>query len=218
MLNKQGPGKIDWTDYTWNPVSGCLHGCEYCYLKRLETRFGFDMKPWFHQDRLKDLRKIKRPSKIFVCSSADLFGDWVEYNWIFKVIETCRHYSQHTFQFLTKNPKRYKDFRFPENCWIGTSVDTQSRLDSLYDADFPNHHSRTQFISFEPLLERLEFNYERCPVDWVIIGANSNTGAKKPPNEWADEIIVQCKTRLRNVPVWIKDNYIYHSKIKEFPE
>ncbi len=73
-MNKQGIGKIDWTDYTWNPVTGCLHGCEYCYMKRLETRFGMSMDPKFHEKRMNDIAKLKEPSKIFVCSTGDLWG------------------------------------------------------------------------------------------------------------------------------------------------
>ena len=86
MLNKQGKGKIDWCDYSWNAVSGCKHHCEYCYMFRMVKRFNYDFKPKFHPERLKEIDKIKRPSKVFVCSSGDLFGDWVPKEWIVRVL------------------------------------------------------------------------------------------------------------------------------------
>lgn len=127
--------KIDWCDSTWNPVTGCLHGCEYCYAREITRRFGknlpdcsdfasrnkglhlldsridatpypFRFEPTFHAYRLNDYIN-KSGRKIFVCSMADLFGAWVPDNWIEEIFAACKRASQHNYLFLTKNPQRY---------------------------------------------------------------------------------------------------------------
>lgn len=129
--------KIDWCNSTWNPVTGCLHGCEYCYAKRITGRFGknlpdssdfacrnkgmhlldnridatpypFGFEPTFHAYRLSDYIN-KNSRNIFVCSMADLFGSWVPDEWIEEVFAACAKAPQHNYLFLTKNPKRYLD-------------------------------------------------------------------------------------------------------------
>ena len=143
--------KIDWCDATWNPVTGCLHGCEYCYASRMADRFGgfdpegspnwrifeeprtkaligrvdemqvkcdkrgrtvvapypFRFTPTFHAYRLDKPQHWKKPRTIFVCSMADLFGDWVPDEWIAEVFQACEAAPQHRYLFLTKNPARY---------------------------------------------------------------------------------------------------------------
>ncbi len=129
--------KIDWADATWNPVTGCLHGCEYCYAKRIAERFGshfdkapgikgdvfsikekpvvdgkflpypFDFAPTFHKYTLDVPQEWRRPKTVFVCSMADLFGKWVQDSWIKQVFEACAKAPQHRYMFLTKNPARY---------------------------------------------------------------------------------------------------------------
>lgn len=215
MLNKQGEGKIDWTDYTWNPISGCLHGCDYCYLKRLEERFGFDMKPKLHVNRLNDVEKLKSPSKIFVGSSADMWGEWVPEKWIEAILDICRKYPQHIFQFLTKNPASYIGWRIPSNCWLGTTIDGTSKTTQNIHTMKHLSYENVRFISYEPLLQPIDINSFDGYVDWIIIGANSNKGAEKPPNSWADRLV--DVSRLCSVKVFIKDNYKYHTRIKEFP-
>lgn len=215
-MNKQGPGKIDWTSYTWNPISGCLHGCEYCYLRRMEKRFKGIMKPAFHPKRLLQPCKVKKSSLIFVGSSGDMWGEWVPPNWIRRVLRICSSKANwHTYQFLTKNPRCYIDFKPLDNCWYGTTCDgtyrTRSNLRTLGNS-LPKNFIK--FVSFEPLLNGVYPNL--AEIDWVIIGANSNKGTKKPPKEWADIIIEAA--RSKSIPVFIKDNYGYNRRIKEFPE
>ena len=138
--------KIDWADATWNPVTGCLHSCPYCYARGMAKRYEghdqsddsamcrsslpcielheplkvtrldgkttnapypFGFKPTFHRYRLNQLLRWTKPRNIFVCSMADLFGEWVPTEWISAVIEACKAAPQHRYMFLTKNPKRY---------------------------------------------------------------------------------------------------------------
>lgn len=127
--------KIDWCDSTWNPVTGCLHGCAYCYADRMARRFAgavdddmerihvmegpilrgdgtknpypYKFDPTFHKYRLKIPQDWKKPQNIFVCSMADLFGRWVPDSWIDSVLTACLAAPQHRYLFLTKNPVRY---------------------------------------------------------------------------------------------------------------
>ncbi len=214
MLNKQGEGKIDWCDYTWNPVSGCRNGCYYCYMQRLVKRFGFDMTPKFHPKRLKDLKKLEnmKQSKIFVGSSGDIFSEGIEDSWIDQIIMEVRKYPQHIFQFLTKIPKGYKDWDFPDNCWLGSCIDGLTKTeDNIKDMALVK--SKIKFVSFEPLIKFPNLDYLE-KMDWIIIGANSNVGAIKPPNEWIGKIMEKAK----KIPIFIKDNYKYPSRIKDFPD
>lgn len=217
-MNKQGPGKIDWTDYTWNPISGCLHGCDYCYMRRMEKRFPAVMKPAFHPERLMQPAKVKKPSFIFTGSSGDMWGEWVDERHIRAVLKSCEDSPQHTFQFLTKNPGRYMEFKPLENCWYGTTVDGTDRTKTndiklFYPGLGDSFFDGMRFVSFEPLLKPVYSFMEG--IDWIIIGADSTRGAKKPPKEWADRLIDQA--REMSIPVWVKDNYGYPRIIKERP-
>lgn len=225
MLNKQGEGKIDWTSWSWNPLTGCLHNCDYCYLKRMEERFKRDMTtPAFHPERLNDLndKKLNPGDKIFVSSSGDAFGNWVEREMIQTVIDKIKEYPQYVFQFLTKNPIRYMDFDFPKNCWLGVtieSIDLKHKAYSRYmdfriAMNYPRYENNIKFISFEPLLGEIPW-WTIAGIDWIIVGANSNPGAEKPPVRWLEMLIDSAV--LLNVPVWVKDNYKYNKRIKEFP-
>jgi protein gp37 len=210
MLNMQGEYRIDWCDYSWNPISGCLHNCEYCYLKRTNM----SMTPKFHPYKLNDLDELKGSSKIFVGSSGDCFGDWVPNSWINSVLDIIRKHPEHIFQFLTKNPKRYleRDWTEYKNIWIGITIDTQDRVASL--EYLKQTKASLKFVSFEPLLQDLDIDL--TGIDWIIIGANSNRGAEKPSKEWADKLIRQA--RELHIPIWIKNNYEYPERIKELPE
>ena len=172
---------IEWCDYTWNPVTGCLHGCPYCYARKIAERFkgskawpqGFE--PMFHPERLSDPVKKKQPQAIFVCSMADLFGEWVPDAWHRQIFDECVIGYQHTYLFLTKNPKRYLTIPggfLRKNRWFGTTVtnaaDAMQRIHWLQRLPEGN-----TFISFEPLLG------DPGPLDLtgikqVIIGAQTN--------------------------------------------
>jgi len=188
--------KIEWCDYTWNPVVGCKNACWYCYAKKMNDRFGWIKdftKPKFYPERLKEPYKLKKPSKIFVCSMADLFGKWVSNEWISKIIDVARDNPQHTFQFLTKSSGRYLGFVFPKNCWLGITEDyvNQARL------EFLKHTENYKFISFEPLLGDMSM-LDLSGIDLCIIGAMTGKGATPPKKEWIDSI--------RHENIFYKDN------------
>lgn len=178
--------KIEWTDYTWNPVTGCQHGCPYCYARKIAMRFDGHFNPTFHEKRLTG-KMPKAPSKIFVCSMADLFGDWVPDEWVIKVLKVARQNPQHIFQFLTKNPKLYSEFQdlFTDNMWFGTTIDTSEM--ALYRLKQLEKVKGYKFISFEPLLGDMT-GMDLSKIDLVIIGQMTGQGAIKAKTEWIESI------------------------------
>ena len=242
--------KIEWCDMTWNPVTGCQHGCEYCYARKIAQRFGghaetgerhvivsregaahkavpfpFGFDPTFYHYRLKDPQTIKKPQTIFVCSMADLFGEWVPDEWIERVFQACYQASQHQYLFLTKNPDRYADAveyleeRIPDyagdappGMWLGATATNNVQLSEAYD-------SAATWLSIEPILEKIEtdecFTAYRRGDDaeiprwlWVVIGAE--TGSRKdkviPKRSWIEEVVKECDAN--GIPVFMKDSLI----------
>jgi len=126
--------KIEWTEFSWNPITGCKHGCWYCYAKKLTQRFKkifpYGFEPHFYPERLKEPWEYEKPSKIFVCSIADLFAPWTPSAWrhqVMKAIYDCP--VEHTFQLLTKNPERidYGFGNYPNHVWVGTTVTNENK-------------------------------------------------------------------------------------------
>lgn len=219
---------IEWCDYTWNPVTGCRHGCQYCYARKIAERFkgskawprGFE--PMFHKERISDAINAKKPRTIFVCSMADLFGEWVPTHWIQSILTEAAIAQQHTFIFLTKNPDRYQPLsvdplvggwmnRRP-NWWFGTTITEKAdihRLWSLQASDLPN-----RFISFEPLLGD-PGPLDLAGIKQVIIGAQTNPTIPAPfesilkIQEAADRAgaKVFCKDSLSYLNVEDKNNF-----------
>ena len=219
-MNKQGPNKIEYLDYTWGPVSGCLHGCEYCYMKRMARRFPdkISMVPAVHYRRLEEPLKIKKPALIGVTFCGDMWGAWVQKAWIEYVLETCRKASWHRFLFLTKNPARYGEFEIPVNCWCGVSVtgerteggDNNGRIGMLLDI-----FSERRFVSIEPFigdtLPVLAFN-----TDWIIVGGLTGKNTRKPNESLMWAVVELCKEWKR--PLFIKTNAGYPEVVQEYPE
>lgn len=252
--------KIDWCDATWNPVTGCLHGCEYCYARRIATRFGgaaiaianeegyaeyggttcadgtchdltspevdygrtgkaapypFYFDPTFHRYKLDEPRRWKKPRTIFVCSMADLFGDWVPDEWLREVFEACDKASQHRYMFLTKNPGRYAELpnllprhRRPPNVaemWFGQSFTGAER--NYTHLTLPPWQNR--FTSIEPLLRNLsraEAMEIAATNEWVIVGAETGNRKGKviPEKSWIDNIANACAELGK--PIFMKES------------
>lgn len=266
--------KIEWCDATWNPISGCYHGCEYCYARNIARRFSYEgetldapaelQKTWIedslgsgagryvlrypvdtvdgrkvpypfgfaptlHKYRLNDYL-TKKGRNIFVCSMADMFGDWVPDEWIQEVFAACKRAPQHNYLFLTKNPKRYVELEYKDtnglldgdNIWYGMSI-TKNK-DTLFCDSIGCISAGKTFFSVEPLLEQINtigFELGVRNVDWVIIGAE--TGRRKdkvvPKRKWIEDIVNGCRKYGKPVfmkeslaPIWGED------LIQEFPE
>lgn len=215
--------KIEWTDYVWNIVTGCENDCPYCYAKkmanRLRGRYGYPadepFKPTLHKI---DLRRFPRkPSKIFVSSMGDLFGNWVSTEWIDKVLDVVKREQKHTFIFLTKNPERYSEFDFPKNAWIGYST-----TGALYHRWDVRHADNIKFVSMEPLGGplniRLNGYAQAIDFDWLIAGRETGNRKEKliPKYEWIEEII--DFTAKTDISLFIKNNLNHTPVIQEFPK
>jgi len=194
---------IEWTDATWNPVTGCSKvspGCAHCYAETFAERFrgvpghpyeqGFDLKLW--PQRLELPLTWKRPRMIFVNSMSDLFHDDVPDAFIQKVFDAMGRADWHTFQVLTKRPERAAAMsaRLPwrANIWMGTSVENQrftARIESLRSTA-----AHVKFLSCEPLLGPLKLKLRH--IDWVIVGGESGPGARPMRADWARSIRDQC--------------------------
>lgn len=266
--------KIDWCDSTWNPVTGCLHGCEYCYARRIAERFGareiydpecqsqrhliergmltgtgkpleldypweqknkdgsitnaaypFGFEPTFHCYRLDEPQRWKKPRNIFVCSMADLFGDWVPDEWIRQVFEACDAAPQHRYIFLTKNPGRlckmasatkifiwnayhndneYKDvLKLPirDNWWFGSTID------NVHAKRFNGGFRWNTFTNIEPLNEYMNMGIGSFGSDrWTIIGAETGNRKGKviPKREWVENILEAAA--ITGVKVFMKES------------
>jgi len=219
---------IEWARYTWNPVTGCLGPdgkgvCSYCYARDISMRFYHTFDPTFIPERLHAPQNTKVPpnavdepgyKNVFVCSMADLFGDWVDKTWIERVMLAVTEAPQWTFIFLTKNPKRLLDITWPENAWVGTTVDVQARVEKACEV-FRDLEAPVKFLSCEPLLEPLEFN-DLSMFDWMIIGGQSegnSSPAFQPEWMWVESLLIQA--RKFGLKVYFKPNL--ESRPKEFP-
>jgi len=173
---------IEWAKWSWNPVTGCKHACPYCYAEDIANRFFKEkFEPTYRPERLSAPVNTPFPEEasktdigeknVFVCSMADLFGEWVPNEWINAVLESVTNNPKWNFLFLTKNPKRLLYFAFPKNAWVGTTVDIQSRVGVAEDV-FKQIDASVKFLSCEPMLEELTFS-DISMFDWVIIGGSS---------------------------------------------
>ena len=192
-MNKQGKNGIIWCDYTWSPVTGCLKNCPYCYAKRIAMRFDGHFNPTFHKERLKEPSALKKPSTIFVCSMAELFGEWNSLDWAVEIMKVVKDNPQHRFMFLTKVPERMALVDFPDNAWAGITIENQQALEDrgeFFKANYGGH----KFLSIEPLLGEIEFPQGfLSEIELVIIGADSSKGASRPCGEWVKQVLEQLQ-------------------------
>lgn len=224
--------KIDWCDSTWNPVTGCRHGCDYCYARGIAKRFGgnedselhtletrqykggtwtadpypFGFAPTLHKYLLHVPLQWKKTRTIFVCSMADLFGDWVPLEWIQEVFRICREAPQHRYLFLTKNPMRYISLmehgQLPteDNFWYGSTA-------TKPETPFFFCKSVNTFVSIEPIQAPFtNLGDMGSYADWVIVGAETgrHRGKTSPERQWIEEIAE--KTKARGTPLFMKES------------
>jgi protein gp37 len=214
---------IEWAKWSWNPVVGCKHGCMYCYARDIAIRFYNDFEPRYLPERLLAPKISAVPADaindiglktIFVCSMADLFGEWVPQEWIDGILEVVRETPKWNFLFLTKNPKRLVDIDWPENAWVGTTVDVQARVKGAEEA-FRSVKAKVKFLSCEPLQERVTFT-DLSMFDWIIIGGRSRSTKLpefQPKWEWVENLMTQA--RKDGLKIYFKPNLT--ARPKEYP-
>lgn len=196
---------IEWTEMTWNPVTGCRKisaGCKHCYAERMANRlqamgavrYANAFKPTLHEDLIDLPKSWKKSRIIFVNSMSDLFQEEVPEWFIQRVFETMAACPQHTFQILTKRSARLKELAgrlvWTPNIWMGVSVEDDRVISRIHDlADVPAH---VRFLSCEPLIGALPF-LPLNDIHWVIVGGESGPGARPMKPEWVLSIQRQCK-------------------------
>lgn len=197
--------KIEWTDKTWNPITGCTKasaGCAHCYAELMSFRlkamglekYANGFTPTVHEDLLDEPKQWKKTHTIFVCSMSDLFHEEVPFSFIDKVMDTIEATPWHRYQLLTKRAERmaayFQSRAIPQNAWLGVTVEAKSsktRIDALRTLDAP-----ILFLSCEPLLEDLEeMNLDN--IDWVIVGGESGSKARPMKEEWVLSIKGQAE-------------------------
>ena len=196
--------KIEWTESTWNPITGCTKispGCKNCYAERMARRLkamgqpnyvnGFELA--LHEHALELPLKWKTPQVIFVNSMSDLFHENVPLEFILKVFEVMNKANWHTYQVLTKRSERLRtlDSEIPwaDHIWMGVSIETADYLNRI--EDLQQTSSKVKFLSIEPLLGPIS-NLNLKGIDWVIIGGESGPKARPMDAAWVSDIRDQC--------------------------
>jgi protein gp37 len=175
-----------------------------CHIARKGEIYPFGYDPTFYPHRLNEPCKVSEPSLIFVSDTGDLFGRWVPRSWIEQVLQVADNCLHHTFLFLTKNPSGYRGLRFPDNCWIGTSVSSDKdrrRADILRSIN-----AAVRYLSIEPLLGRVTFPLDG--IDWVIMGAQTGKGASTPQRSWVEGVLKTAGKK--NIARFVKGNLSVH--------
>jgi protein gp37 len=196
---------IEWTEMTWNPVTGCTkisQGCKFCYAERMAKRLeamgvdryhnGFAVT--LHEDLIEEPLRWVKPRVVFVNSMSDLFHETVPLSFIQRVFDTMRRSPQHTFQVLTKRSARLRELSsqlpWPPNVWMGVSVEN---TDVLYRvSDLKSVPAHVRFLSCEPLIGPLD-QLSLSGIHWVIVGGESGPGARPMREEWVQSILMQCR-------------------------
>lgn len=252
-LNKQEKTKngkvigrgIQWATYTWNPISGCHHGCRWtmpdgstaiCYAEEIANKFkraypnGFEHHYW-HPRRLGEPLKITQPSKIFLDSMSDLMGHWVPEDQINQVLNVCRQGDWHIYQLLTKNaPRLLLNFDFPDNVWVGASSppdfmwgkklndNQQAKMLDKILKSLAQVKAPVRWMSFEPLSWDIsQIVADNEPLQWAVIGAATNGPKVYQPNPDHVTRLLEVLDR-QGVPVFFKGNIWGNPAIDEWRE
>ncbi|MBM3342986.1 MAG: phage Gp37/Gp68 family protein [Betaproteobacteria bacterium] len=201
-----GRSSIEWTEMTWNPVTGCVkisQGCKHCYAERMakrlqamgSSRYPDGFRPTLHEDLVERPLQWRQPRTVFVNSMSDLFQDAVPVEFIQRVFKTMAASPQHTYQVLTKRAGRLAKLTprlpWPANVWMGVSVE-DARV--LHRVDNLRHvPAAVRFLSCEPLIGPLG-DLDLNGIHWVIVGGESGPKARPMREEWAQEIRENCES------------------------
>ncbi|MBI2487740.1 MAG: phage Gp37/Gp68 family protein [Deltaproteobacteria bacterium] len=197
--------KIEWTQVTWNPVTGCSkvsQGCKYCYAERMAMRLremgnkrylnGFNVT--LHEDLVELPLRWQQPRIVFVNSMSDLFHEKIPLEFIKRVFDTMERSPNHVFQILTKRSERLrqvsKELPWPPNVWMGVSIENVTVLNRVYDLQQVPAHVR--FLSCEPLIGPLN-TLPLKGIHWVIVGGESGPKARPMKKEWVESILQQSR-------------------------
>jgi protein gp37 len=239
--NRRG---IEWTDYTWNPIGGCQHGCRWlmpdgtvaeCYAETVAERVaqnsyphGFEYHYW-RPEVLDEPLSLTRPSRIFLDSMSDLMGAWIEREQVEQVLHTCREANRHQFQLLTKNAPRLLQFDFPDNVWVGVSAPPSimfgkplslRQQERMVERQLEVLHQidvPVKWMSIEPLSFDIAPLLRGSNLQWAVIGAATN-GAKayQPKPEWIENVLEVLDAE--GTKVFFKGNLEWDPWREEFPE
>lgn len=195
---------IEWTEMTWNPVTGCYkisQGCKHCYAERMakrlhlmgSARYVNNFKPTLHWDLVDQPRSWKKPRTVFVNSMSDLFQEDVPAEFIAAVFRTMVETPQHTYQILTKRGERLRDLAphlpWPDNVWMGVSVEDSKVVQRVRDLQAVP--AAVRFLSCEPLIGPLP-KLPLAGIHWVIVGGESGPNSRPMTAAWVDQIHKQC--------------------------
>ena len=217
--------KIETSDYTWNPITGCDNICfdgdcyAYQMIKRFGKKWGYDWKPRFHMNRLSEPEQLSIPSLIFAPSMGDLMTPSLNIDDIWLVLDAMEICHWHRFQVQTKFAKRLPSFNYPSNIWLGVSLCYErdlKRLDYLKETD-----ARIKYAYCEPLLEELEPDFNG--IDWVVIGAKTGSHPFQPESFWVTKLTnlaYKAGAKVYHKPnLWFPSKFTYPwLPIRQFPD
>lgn len=213
--------KIEWTESTWNPITGCTKvsaGCAHCYGERIAPRIGVDFsKIKLYPERLEQPHHWYKPKKIFVCSMSDLFHEDVPNEFIIEIFLVMANCERHIFQILTKRPERMKAFISTfsmmefQNIWLGVSCENQLTVDERIPILLQTP-AAIRFVSIEPMLLPVDLSDYISDLDWIIVGCESGPNRRSMEINWVRNIKNQCLKA--GVPFFFKQAMIDGKLVK----